>query len=109
MKQIGTDRNRKGNRTVAAFTSVCRESCHKVLEQVRQAKEALFAQSRNAFQRQERLLRLALNEAEALAWQTMYPHLLFPVLAAEKVQALADWSAHQRLVRHADPITVLSA
>ena len=34
------------------------------------------------------LFQLALNEAEALAWQTDYPHLFFPTLAMERVQAV---------------------
>ncbi len=41
------------------------------------------------------LLRLALNEAEALAWQTEFPHLFFPELAAEKARAVAAWARKQ--------------
>lgn len=82
-----------------AFKNACVRSCRKVLAQIARAKEAIFAESRGALQTQEHLLRLALNEAEAVAWQTMYPHLVFPVLAAEKVQAVADWNAHQQFVR----------
>ena len=37
------------------------------------------------------LFRLALNEAEALARQTDYPHLFFPSLAMERVQAVVAW------------------
>jgi len=48
---------------------------------------------------QEHLLELALNEAEALAAQTGYPHLVFPVLAAEKVRSVAAWDARQQRVR----------
>jgi len=44
------------------------------------------------------LLRLALTEAEALAWQTEYPHLVFPVLAAEKARATVRWQKRQRAV-----------
>jgi hypothetical protein len=40
-----------------------------------------------------------LNEAEALAWQTSYPHLLFPELAVEKVQAVAAWQTRQESVQ----------
>lgn len=47
------------------------------------------------------LLKAVLNEAEALAWQTGYPHLLFPVLAEEKAAAVNLWAARQRRVRHA--------
>jgi hypothetical protein len=52
----------------------------------------------------ERLLRLALNEAEAAAWETMYPHLVFPALASEKAQAVAAWNAHQQSVWRSSPI-----
>jgi hypothetical protein len=64
-----------------------------------QIKAAIFDESRAALKAEERLLRLALNEAEAVAWQTRYPHLFFPVLATEKVQSLTAWAAHQRAVR----------
>jgi hypothetical protein len=47
------------------------------------------------------LLTTALNEAEALAWQTPYPHLLFPVLAEEKASAVNRWAARQRSVQRA--------
>ena len=47
------------------------------------------------------LLRSALNEAEALAWQTAYPHLFFPVLAQEKASAVTTWAARQRRVQRA--------
>jgi hypothetical protein len=42
------------------------------------------------------VLKSALNEAEALAWQTPYPHLVFPVLAEEKAVAVNRWAARQR-------------
>jgi hypothetical protein len=42
------------------------------------------------------LLELAMNEAEALAWQTDFPQLFFPTLAAEKAGAVAGWHARQR-------------
>jgi hypothetical protein len=40
-----------------------------------------------------------LNEAEALAFQTEYPHLLFPTLAMEKIQAVSAWQSRQQLLR----------
>jgi hypothetical protein len=42
-----------------------------------------------------RLSRLTLNESEAIAWQSGVPHLVFPLLAEEKVKALANWRATQ--------------
>lgn len=47
------------------------------------------------------LLRSALNEAEALAYQTAYPHLLFPLLAEEKASQINHWAARQRRVQRA--------
>ena len=41
-----------------------------------------------------RLLALALNEAEALAWNTEFPHLFFPMLGEEKARTSLAW--HQR-------------
>jgi hypothetical protein len=53
---------------------------------------------------QPRLLQLVLNEAEALAWQTGVAHLVFPLLAQEKVKAVAAWHARQKSIRQTEPI-----
>ena len=50
-------------------------------------------------QREPRLLRQALNEAEAIAWQTGFPQLVFPSLALEKARAAATWENRQRAMR----------
>ncbi len=42
-----------------------------------------------------RLIRLALNEAEALAAQTGISELVLPALAEEKVSTLKQWAARQ--------------
>jgi hypothetical protein len=73
-------------------------SCQKVLAQIWNVKDGLLAEGGDGLAGHERMLRLALNEAEALAWQTSYPHLVFPDLAAEKIQGLRDWVRHQRRV-----------
>ena len=57
----------------------------------------------------EQLLKSAMNEAEALAWQTSYPHLFFPALAEEKAAAVQQWAVRQRTVRAKSPARVLSA
>ena len=75
---------------------VCRNTCRKVSAQIARAKAAVLAEWSDALKTQQHALRLALNEAEALAWQTMYPHLLFPVLATEKAQAVVAWSNRQQ-------------
>ena len=60
-------------------------------------------------ERHPRVFRLALNEAEALAWETEFPHLVFPALALEKVHDVAKWHRHQKYVRRSEPILALAA
>ena len=81
------------------FASACLASCRKLIAQVQKTKAAIVAEFRGAFGTSEQLLHLALNEAEALAWQTEYPHLVFPALALEKAQAVANWQTRQRSIR----------
>jgi len=45
------------------------------------------------------LLQLALKEAEAIAWQTGVPELVFHALAEEKLQGVQAWCARQEQVR----------
>ena len=83
-------------------------SCRKVRAQIAGVKAAIFAELRRAFPAPERLVRLALNEAEAAAWQTKYPHLFFHALATEKIQAVAAWNARQQSVRQSSPVIALA-
>ena len=85
-------------------TAACAAGFRKVLLGIAAAKKALLAEFQNQFGGSEQLLRLALNEAEALAWQTNYPHLVFPALAAEKARAILDWSAHQQAVQRRNDV-----
>ena len=93
----------------AVAGSRSRTSCRKALARVAQVRETIFAESSLALQTQERLLRLALNEAEAVARQTPYPHLVFPTLATEKVAAVIAWNKRQQSLRETDPDLVLAA
>lgn len=68
------------------------------MTQIRNAREAILAEARGTLDVQERLLRLTMNEAEGLAWQTMYPQLVFPSLAVEKIQRAAQWTRRQRRI-----------
>ena len=92
----------------AGFGNKSRASCRKVLARVAQVKETIFAEASPALRSQERLLRLALNEAEAVARQTSYPHLVFPTLATEKVQSVIAWNRRQKSVRRGNPDLVLA-
>jgi hypothetical protein len=101
--------NRPAPGIAPAFAHLCLRSCQKVLAQIWKVKSAIFAEWRDGIKDHENMLRLALIEAEALAWQTEYPHLVFPALAAEKVRAVADWSKHQQSVWQTDPLFALAA
>ncbi len=74
-------------------------TCRLAFDQLNRVKAAIFAEARSAINAPQHLLRLALNEAEAESWQTDYPHLVFPALAAEKVQSLSAWSRRQQAIR----------
>jgi hypothetical protein len=89
----------KSNGTVKNLSAACVASCRKLVAQIAEAKENLLAEFRHTFSAPERLIRLALNEAEAAAWETDFPQLFFPTLAQEKIQAVATWSAHQQTIR----------
>ena len=91
MKSNHTEQNRKNAESGTTFKNTCLTSCQKVLARITSVKEAIFHESFAALKTREHLLRLALNEAEAAARQTMYPHLVFPALAMEKVQAVIAW------------------
>lgn len=98
--------NESEPKTGATLRSTCAACYQKALAQITAAKEAILAESQQALAAPERLLRLALNEAEAIAWQTTYPHLVFPTLATEKIQAVATWNTNQQSVRRAGPVFV---
>ena len=85
--------------TNQTFADVCAVSCQKLIAQIKNARDTVLAEFRGTLGASERLLQLALNEAEALAWQTEFPHLVFPVLATEKAAAVAAWEARQRSIR----------
>ena len=90
------------------LTGACLASCQKVLARIKKVKDVIFAESHAAAGTNAHLLRLALNEAEGLAWQTAYPHLVFPDLATEKVQAVIAWETRQARQRSV-PMTSLAA
>ena len=95
---MNSNRTESNLATENPFTSFCLDYCRKLFSEIQKTKRQLVGQFRNAFAGQEKLLRLALNEAEALAFLTDYPHLVFPTLAMEKVQGAADWRTQQREV-----------
>lgn len=103
--------NRYGADSVnkTSFRQTCAACCRKVLAQISRVKESLFTETRDLLEAPEHLLRLALNEAEAAAWETRFPHLVFPSLAMEKVETLVAWDRHQQTVRRLSAVTALAA
>lgn len=95
MKRNDASQSEQKANNGTTFRQACLASCQKILARIADAKEAIFNEAFAALKTNERLLRLALNEAEAAARQTMYPHLVFPVLATEKVQAVIAWDKKQ--------------
>ena len=91
------------------LTRACGVACQKVLNGIRQAKADLLAEYQSLFVGHEHSLSLAIGEAEALAWQTDFPHLFFPDLAMEKVQVLADWEKRQGAIMRRTTRTLQAA
>ena len=83
----------------ADFTKSCVAECKKLLARIDAAKASVIREFSDTVSGHEQLLRLAVNEAEAIAWETEFPYLVFPTLAQEKAQAVAHWADHQRVVR----------
>ena len=105
MKAITTTRNRQAanidrKRTSQGHSRPAYDQRH-VAVQFTNIKNGLVREFGAAIGGHGQLLASALNEAEALAWQTGYPHLLFPVLAEEKALGINLWAARQRRVRQA--------
>jgi len=105
--RIKQEANKSG--LVAGFKQACLKSCDKILTRIKEAKVAILTEAQGSTQASEQMLRLAVNEAEAIAWQTNVPHLIFPTLALERVQAVTNWSARQQVVRRVNPALALAA
>ncbi len=99
---MNANRLNKNSSVTKNFTTACVEQCRAVAARLAQAKESLIAEFKETFEIHERLLHLAVNEAEALARETEYPHLLFPTLALEKVRVAANWHERQEQIRRVD-------
>ncbi|MFZ0826591.1 MAG: hypothetical protein WAO02_04130 [Verrucomicrobiia bacterium] len=90
---------RAKEKTAKTAANVCIASCQKLAAGIAQTKNNLLAEFRETLRLPEQLFRQAMSEAEAVAWQTDYPQLVFPTLAMEKVQAVATWHSRQQSLR----------
>jgi hypothetical protein len=95
---MNTNTNNEG-RNNQTFAEACVAQCGKLINQLERVKNNITAEFRDVFETQEQLLNRTIREAEALAWQTEYPQLVFPTLAMEKVQNVAGWNARQQAIR----------
>jgi len=68
-----------------------------------------MAEFSESYEISERLLQLAVQEAEAIAWGTEYPHLVFPALAMEKMRVAANWQERQEMIRRVNPTMAFAA
>lgn len=104
-----TKQNANKTGLVMGFKQACLKSCDKVLARIKETKTAILTEAQGRAQASDLMLRLAVAEAEAIAWQTSVPHLIFPTLAMERVQAVSNWSERQERVRRQNPVLALAA
>jgi hypothetical protein len=91
-------KNENTNDAKQTLTNRCLQSCKVLLAEIEHTKKMIVNDFHETLDTHGNLFRLALNEAEALAWQTDYPHLVFPTLAMERVQAVVAWRRRQQSV-----------
>lgn len=81
------------------FGGRCVASCRRLLAQIENVREQVVDEFRDRFEDHKHVLDLALNEAEALAWDSGFPQLFFPTLATEKASAITGWHLRQQSLR----------
>src|SRR5436190_22625328 len=81
------------------LTVFCAACARKLIAEIQRIKLELVSQFRSTFAGNERMLRQVLNEAEAVAFLTQYPQLVFPSLALEKLEGAVAWQRHQNEIR----------
>jgi hypothetical protein len=85
--------------TQMTFGVRCVASCRKLLAQMENVREQVASEFRDRLDEHKHVLDLALNEAEALAWESGFPQLFFPTLATEKARAVTGWHLRQQSLR----------
>jgi hypothetical protein len=96
---MNTTNTNKDLNIESTITNRYAQSYKKLLAGIEQAKDRIASEFQETLELHGQLIQLAMNEAEALARQTDYPHLFFPSLAMEKIQTVAAWQARQQSVR----------
>jgi len=98
MKRIENGNGQFGSHSQSNFDR-CVASCKKLWAQMEEVKEQIVAEFRGRLDEHQHMLDLAVNEAEAVAWQSGFPQLFFPVLATEKARAITSWHLRQQSLR----------
>ncbi|HEY5893985.1 MAG TPA: hypothetical protein VIT91_12210 [Chthoniobacterales bacterium] len=70
-------------------TSVLPEYCSRVRVAIADLKGRLQERYERVFPERSVLIHKAIEEAEALAWRTSFPHLFLPELAEDRIARLA--------------------
>ena len=96
------DKNKTNSAPKTTIANACGQTCRRLVERIKRARVAVLSEFRDRVEEHGHLLELAVNEAEALAWETGFPQLVFPTLAMEKAQTAAKWHAHQRSMQPMD-------
>lgn len=93
---MNTTNTNKDLNVESTTTNRYAQSYKKLLAGIEQAKDRIASEFQETLESHGQLFQLAMNEAEALARQTDYPHLFFPSLAMEKIQTVAAWQTRQQ-------------
>jgi hypothetical protein len=97
MKKNNIENNNSAT-TPGTFRAGCTAAGREIASFLEAVKHEVFEEYQTALGANDHLLRLALIEAEALAQQTGFPHLFFPVLATEKASNAARWQYRQEFL-----------
>src|SRR5258707_13263649 len=90
------DKNKTNGAPKTSIAHACGQTCRRLVEGIELARAAILSEFRDRLEEQQHVLELSVNEAEALAWQTRFPQLVFPTLAKEKAQTAERCPPQQR-------------
>ena len=80
----------------------------KLVAKINEHKAGLLAQFNHESELSLHLARLAINEAESLAWSTPYAHFFLPALVEEKIQCARQWANRRSRVGNGLPAVTTS-
>lgn len=81
------------------FFAACFHCYRRAVRGIQRLRQTMLAQLEGTSSELQQAATRALQEAEALAWQTPVPHLVFPTLAEEKITQARQWAFHQQRIQ----------